>query len=369
MEEPQFFEWFSTAFVQEVQNKRRTRGTPNQTALLMYDGHSSHINCRIVNAALDNNIQVYKFPSHLTDKIQPLDKCVFGPVKTAWTKKLITFTKKQIGKSNIRLSKSQFVELLGEVWRDSTKHDNIVKGFISTGTFPVDSTKFPEADFNPVLLRRYKENQLKSKNSSTPCTSPTQFTENIEEQTPRQSPIENLKILSVNNQANTTLENNTLDINLEKNVSKISGPELAIPSISTHKTLIKTPSKIIYIFCQALNTSYDKLEVVKRRINPVPRLKSVKYGEILTNEKVVEKMKFIEAQRREKEVKKNKNKENKDLKKKQKKTGKKKNPIETDSDNEDLDENNTNNYSSDDSDFLESCIKENSKEVDYEQPE
>lgn len=73
---------------------------------------------------MDNKIKLIKFvfPSHLTDRIQPLDKCVFGPVETNWEKKLIAFRKVQMQKqANLRLTKSQFSQLLGEVWRESMK--------------------------------------------------------------------------------------------------------------------------------------------------------------------------------------------------------------------------------------------------------
>lgn len=65
---------------------------------------------------MDNKIELIKFPSHLTDRIQPLDKCVYGPVKTNWEKKLIAFGIVQMQKqANLRLTKSQFSQLFGEV--------------------------------------------------------------------------------------------------------------------------------------------------------------------------------------------------------------------------------------------------------------
>lgn len=74
IEESQFFELFSSVFVSHVQSLRLSRDLPQQTVILLFDGHASHITVR-------NNIHLVKFPSHLTDRIQPLDKCVFGPIK------------------------------------------------------------------------------------------------------------------------------------------------------------------------------------------------------------------------------------------------------------------------------------------------
>ena len=40
----------------------------------------------------------------------------------------------------------------------SMKHENIVSGFVSTGLFPHDKTKFPESEFDPIDLENYYKN-------------------------------------------------------------------------------------------------------------------------------------------------------------------------------------------------------------------
>lgn len=158
-------------------NIRRQYGS-EQTAVLLYDGHASHYSLRIIEEALNNKIELIRFPAHLTDRIQPLDKCVFGPVKVKWDKKLVQYGKSQVGQGTGRLSKEQFGIFLGEVLHESLLSKNIVSGFISTGTCPVDRSKFPENLFDPIDLQRYK-NQIHStpRSSSnlqqTPPTSPS----------------------------------------------------------------------------------------------------------------------------------------------------------------------------------------------------
>lgn len=85
MEEPLFFNWFNTVFVNHIEQKRINLKT-NTTTLLLYDGHCSHISVQIIETTIKHNIILFKFPSHLTDKLQPLDKSVFGPLKTLWEK-------------------------------------------------------------------------------------------------------------------------------------------------------------------------------------------------------------------------------------------------------------------------------------------
>ncbi|KAJ8934271.1 hypothetical protein NQ314_013481 [Rhamnusium bicolor] len=157
MEEPQFFTWFCTSFTPHVKKLRESKGLTNQTAVLLYDGHCSHISVRIVENALMENVKLVKFPSHLTDQIQPLDKCVFGPVKTKWDKLLVEYRKTQMGLSSGRITKAQFSELLKNVWMSGIIPANIISGFVSTGLCPVDATKFPEDEFDPALLRKYRK--------------------------------------------------------------------------------------------------------------------------------------------------------------------------------------------------------------------
>lgn len=100
-------------FTPHVTKVRQDRGLEDDTkAILFLDGHSSHISVRIVEHAFDNNIHIVKFPSHLTEKLQPLDKCVFGPVKQAWEDLLVEHGRKRMGKGPCYLQKGEFSLLL-----------------------------------------------------------------------------------------------------------------------------------------------------------------------------------------------------------------------------------------------------------------
>ncbi|KAK9703979.1 DDE superfamily endonuclease [Popillia japonica] len=121
MEEPQFYNWFKDVFILYVKNLREANNLPTQTGILIFDGHSSHSSIRIIEEALTNRIQLVRLPSHLTDRIQPLDKCVFGPLKIKWDKLLVNFGKTQIGQGSCRLTREKFGEFLGLTlfWQNS----------------------------------------------------------------------------------------------------------------------------------------------------------------------------------------------------------------------------------------------------------
>lgn len=349
MEEPQFFEWFSSNFVKHVDNLRSNLNLPNQPAILMFDGHNSHISYRIVKCAIENHIHLVKFPSHLTDKIQPLDKCVFGPVKTIWEKKLIKFGKEQLEKKDTgRLPKGKFVELLGEVWIESMKPQNIIKGFSSTGTFPVDSSKFPESELNTIALIKYKQ-KLEKLHSG---------------------PIENITQPSTSNQVvlpspicNSAENCGVVSYQVVSPVSSPLPDSLPVPSpncnVITQTSSKCTPTKIIEIFSNVISRGQSSTftDKVKRQI--VPRLKPVKYGEILTTEAVLEKLKDAESLKRKKEEMKEEKRD------KKAKIYKKTLPpqISPDTDIELCQD------SSDDENLEELIIAESIPEIEYLQPE
>lgn len=163
MKTPVFFSWFEANFVPYVSHLRKSRKILDQEVVLIFDGHASHIRLQPCKVAIANKVTLVRLPSHLTDKLQPLDKTVFGPVKTAWDQKLVEHGKTQMGQSHQRLSKKEFVEMLGEVWRLTMTPANIKTGLKSTGLFPVDAKQFPESKFNPVDLNKYKKKKEEEK--------------------------------------------------------------------------------------------------------------------------------------------------------------------------------------------------------------
>ena len=253
MEESHFYHWFVTLFISHVKALRLKYEVPTQTTLLLFDGHSSHVSVRIVAAALEHNVALFRFPSHLTVRIQLLDKCVFGPVKLKWNKLLVEHGKAEMGKSSGRLCKRKFVELLSQVWIEGITKENIISGFKNTGVFPVDPAKFSEDYFDPLKLDKYKKN-IASAPEKMQCTlgspEPTQGS-----------------ALHDQNNHETTFANQTL----------------GQPS----------PNHIVHIFSQKLQeastSATDNLaQTVSKKV--VPRLKQSTYGEVLTTPEIMKKL-------------------------------------------------------------------------------
>ena len=75
---------------------------------------------------------------------------MFWAAKKKWS--ALLSARSGIGGNRCYLSKSDFVDELGLVWRDCLSVTNVQSGFSSTGIFPVDSRKYPIERLSARLL-------------------------------------------------------------------------------------------------------------------------------------------------------------------------------------------------------------------------
>jgi hypothetical protein len=83
-----FTHWLRECLIPQLDDLRK----PGETALLIFNGHSSHESEEADQVAEENNIQFIRLPSHTTHKLQPLDVGVFGPMQAAWRKQSKEYT-------------------------------------------------------------------------------------------------------------------------------------------------------------------------------------------------------------------------------------------------------------------------------------
>jgi hypothetical protein len=169
-----FRSWFD-AFLLQVKNR---------PLFLIFDGHKTHVSLSIIKKAKDNNVSLLKLPSHLTHRLQPLDKSCFKPLKSLWNQKLVSYQREH----NFRIiTKSECVDLLCEVWKNGLSSANIQSGFRETGIFPVDRSKYPTDMFKKVdLIRHESSSQLQQEPSPLILPRPTPYI--FSASTPLQSP-------------------------------------------------------------------------------------------------------------------------------------------------------------------------------------
>ena len=138
-----FYDWFC-AFCKDITQR---------PLLLLFDGHSTHINYFVVKKAREEGVSLLKLPPHTSDRLQPLDVCCFRPLKVAWDKEV---TKWALDSFARRLNKPEFIKLTGAVWNDVFTVENIASAFKKTGLHPLDRTIYPRERFDENLVRLYE---------------------------------------------------------------------------------------------------------------------------------------------------------------------------------------------------------------------
>lgn len=137
--------------------------TKERPVLLILDNHSSHISLKAVTLCKDSGIHLLTLPPHTSHKLQPLDRCVYGPFKTYLNRALDDWMRSNPGRS---VSIYEMAGLSTTAFSRSMTPVNIHSGFRCTGIYPLDSQIFGDDDFisasvtdqpPPFILTRAEE--------------------------------------------------------------------------------------------------------------------------------------------------------------------------------------------------------------------
>ncbi len=93
--------------------------------LLLLDGHSLHYNPESICYAKDHGVIVLCLPPHTTQDSQPLNTCVFGPLKRQWMDVCHSFMQSHPGQI---VSKYHFSKLFNEAWMKAMLPTNVTSG-------------------------------------------------------------------------------------------------------------------------------------------------------------------------------------------------------------------------------------------------
>ncbi len=76
-------EWLSSVFLRHC--------GPDRPRLLILDGHSSHETLGLLEKAKEHSIYLLALPPHTSHCLPPMDKCVFGNLKSAYNEACTTY--------------------------------------------------------------------------------------------------------------------------------------------------------------------------------------------------------------------------------------------------------------------------------------
>ncbi|XP_045762976.1 uncharacterized protein LOC123865787 [Maniola jurtina] len=123
-----FENWFSTIIVPWA---RKLSGPK----VIIGDNLQSHINPTIVSLCEQHNIRFVLLPTNSTHITQPLDVCVYAPLKKLWRNILLKY-KMQYPSDN-GLNKCHFPLLLKQLREELLQRkENVISAFASTGIYP-----------------------------------------------------------------------------------------------------------------------------------------------------------------------------------------------------------------------------------------
>ena len=137
-----FMQWLNhfTEYVKPTQEK---------PVILLLDGHASHKTLTAVEFCRDHNITLISFPPHSTHRLQPLDLCFFGPLKSFYNSACDHWMTTNAGQ---RIGFYDIAGLFRTAYFRAATMEKGVKGFEAGGIFPFNPDKFADEDFAPSLM-------------------------------------------------------------------------------------------------------------------------------------------------------------------------------------------------------------------------
>ncbi|XP_072392462.1 uncharacterized protein [Diabrotica undecimpunctata] len=123
---------FSQVLKRFVKNVRRYS---ENRVLLVMDNHESHISLKTVEFCIANGIVILTLPPHTSNKLQPLDRNVFGPFKTFFNQAADSWILSHPGQT---LSIYDQPLMYFQSWDRVANPVNIKSGFRSTGIVSFD---------------------------------------------------------------------------------------------------------------------------------------------------------------------------------------------------------------------------------------
>lgn len=123
---------------------RHTRCTTDHPILLILDNHASHLSLKGIDLARANGIVLLTLPPHTFHRLQPLDRTVFGSLKSHYNKACDWWMRSNPGKT---MTIYEIPELANQAFIQAMTPANIIAGFRTTGIVPFNRECFIDSDF------------------------------------------------------------------------------------------------------------------------------------------------------------------------------------------------------------------------------
>ena len=123
---------------------RFSKCSKERPTLLILDNHDTHLSLDCIDLAKDHGVVMLTLPPHCSHKLQPLDRTVYGPLKTAFNRAADAF---MVNHPAQPITIYDISDLLGSAYPLAFTPNNIVSGFKCTGIHPYNPNVFTDEDF------------------------------------------------------------------------------------------------------------------------------------------------------------------------------------------------------------------------------
>ncbi|RUS81635.1 hypothetical protein EGW08_010598 [Elysia chlorotica] len=123
---------------------QHARPAPDHQVVLVMDNHESHVSLAAREYAKENNVHIVTLPPHTSHRTQPLDRAVFGPMKTYLNSASDAWILANPGRA---ISIYDMAGLIREAWMRASTPSNITSGFRVSGVWPFDRHAFDDEGY------------------------------------------------------------------------------------------------------------------------------------------------------------------------------------------------------------------------------
>lgn len=139
MNTPTFIKWLKHF-------QKYAKPSESNPILLILDNHVSHTSLEAVTVAKSNHIHLLTLPPHSSHRTQPLDRCIFRPLKAYYDAAVDSWDVSHPGET---FSVYNVAESFKIAFEKASTVENAVQAFKATGIYPLNVNTFSDADFLP----------------------------------------------------------------------------------------------------------------------------------------------------------------------------------------------------------------------------
>lgn len=130
----------------------------DQKALLLLNGHKSHISVGLVQWAKERNIILFILPAHTSHILQPLDVGCYGPMQRKFNAECHKLTQE----SQCVVTRYNVCQLVCKVYSKALSADNLISSFRKPVSIHVIEMPYPAASLIPAEVFNTEEDNIKT---------------------------------------------------------------------------------------------------------------------------------------------------------------------------------------------------------------